>query len=533
MKFKKIYSALAISLLTFAPISNFIQSANIAYATDLIDTDGDGILDKDENSNEIDFWNFSDRDAVLFSNLAYYEDKFLENLLLGEKLTNLKADEQVMLEMAQHELSLHWSIYKTYHESNGFDAVLLQNKDVFVLAIRGTNDASDADDDAWLAIGTNPDQAVTVEKIIKNLSADKSIKNLYITGHSLGGYLTLRAHAYAQQQGYSFVKKSYTFNAPKVKGSWFNTTLNKTAELINSLVKNGAIKNYKTDNDNVVGTTVGFMPNSISVGSTKGKHSLSSFFEESVNEKGYFSIGERKDITGKYLETLVETTTQTTEATTPQTETSVTETTEKTEVSEETQETEIKEEQESTKQTEITTSESSELLETTQNSTSKVVEQPKDETSQSTTQQVVETSAQTTQKRDEDLNESIETEESVSEVEEIRPSSQPKDEVVPVSQSSVKGTANSLGRANYKQVVLPNIDVNAVALESSVLKTASETSTQETTSSSEKMSSQQESTQSVTNQVNNTSSIDGMYLLIGVVCIVLVGSIIIIIKKVK
>ena len=74
---------------------------------------------------------------------------------------------------------------------------------------------------------------------MRELAKDKSITNLYLTGHSLGGYLVQRAMVEAYQLAYSdsrvmsskekldyknfyenILKKGTTFNAPKVRTSY-------------------------------------------------------------------------------------------------------------------------------------------------------------------------------------------------------------------------------------------------------------------------------------------------------------------------
>ena len=44
-----------------------------------------------------------------------------------------------------------------------------------------------------MRFGQNPQQGKEIEEIIKDIGLREDIKNFYITGHSLGGYLTQRA----------------------------------------------------------------------------------------------------------------------------------------------------------------------------------------------------------------------------------------------------------------------------------------------------------------------------------------------------
>lgn len=275
------------------------------------DTDGDGIIDSEEKENEAKSWNFSDRDALMFSWLSYLKDDYIKEILDENNKIKDNTKYKNIINMIHTELSPFWKVKQTYHYSNGFDAVIFETRsknpniesNINVLAIAGTNGISDMDDDLALFAGANPKQATSVENLIDSLSLDPNRKNLYITGHSLGGYLSLRAHSYAVQKGYDFVKKSVTFNAPKVKGNIFNRNLRKVEQVVNQLTKDGKSVHYKVSNDNVI-PLVGFVKEAISIGKTAGKHSLSSFYEEQINNLGYFSIGTRQDITGKQYETI-------------------------------------------------------------------------------------------------------------------------------------------------------------------------------------------------------------------------------------
>lgn len=270
-----------------------------------VDTDGDGILDKDEKTDEINKWNFSARDALMFSTLSYFDDSYIKGILNNDVPFISTGEDSNRLAMIHYELSPFWQVRQTYHYDNGFDAVIFENKNTnpnlksnaTVLAIRGTDETKDLDDDLALFVGANPGQGNSIENLLDSLSLDPRNSNMYITGHSLGGYLTLRAHAYAEQKNYSFVKKSYTFNAPKVKGNIFNKKLQQQAQIVDNITAQGKAVHFKVNNDQII-PFVGFVTEATSVGSTKGKHALSSFYEEQVNKLGYFSVGIRNDITG-------------------------------------------------------------------------------------------------------------------------------------------------------------------------------------------------------------------------------------------
>ena len=219
----------------------------------LEDTDGDGIIDNKEKPDEKLKWNVSERDMIMFMELSYRDDKYIDRVLDHKKplteseLYKKKGESKPRYEymMMNRELGPYWERKKSYHTSSGLDAVLFETKSDFlylpngtaqVLAFRGTSDGKDIIADGILGTGSDPKQAKEAEEIMRELAKDKSITNLYLTGHSLGGYLVQRAMVEAYQLAYSdsrvmstkeqlayknfynnVLKKGTTFNAPKVR----------------------------------------------------------------------------------------------------------------------------------------------------------------------------------------------------------------------------------------------------------------------------------------------------------------------------
>ena len=218
----------------------------------LEDTDGDGIIDSKEKPDEKLKWNVSERDMIMFMELSYRDDNYIDRVLNHKKplteseLYKKNGDSKPRYEymMMNKELGPYWERKKSYHTSSGLDAVLYETKSDFsylpngtaqVLAFRGTSDVKDIKADITLGTGRNPQQGIDAENIMRELAKDKSITNLYLTGHSLGGYLVQRAMVEAYELAYSdsrvmspkeqlayrnfynnVLKKGTTFNAPKV-----------------------------------------------------------------------------------------------------------------------------------------------------------------------------------------------------------------------------------------------------------------------------------------------------------------------------
>ena len=303
----------------------------------LEDTDGDGIIDSDEKPDEKLKWNVSERDMIMFMELAYRDDKYIDRVLDHKRplteaeLYKKKGESKPRYEymMMNRELGPYWERKKSYHTSSGLDAVLFETKSDFlylpngtaqVLAFRGTSDSKDIGADITLGTGGNPKQAKEAEEIMRELAKDKSITNLYLTGHSLGGYLVQRAMVEAYQLAYSdsrvmstkeqlayrnfynnVLKKGTTFNAPKVVTSlvsgrdfWQKGLDSK------KIAKLGKLNHYIVDNDSTIGKSVSNDSDVvINVGRTSRGHSSRSYFEaDMINRRPEFISGKRISLDG-------------------------------------------------------------------------------------------------------------------------------------------------------------------------------------------------------------------------------------------
>lgn len=279
----------------------------------LKDSDGDGFFDGTEQyprnrripKTDPLSWDISSRDMAMMMELAYRDDQYIHAVLDNSKPLSHLYENRLEYAMMHTELSPYWRVKETYHHSNGFDAVLFENKspypfikagNVQVLAIRGTKEANDRDDGIALSLGSSPKQTDSAISLIDRLHKEKSVKNLYITGHSLGGYLTQRAFTYAHQKGYTWAKKSYTFNAPQIKG-FLRPSLTETAELSNRLMRQGKSIHYTVANDPLI-NALGSFEGSISIGRTQRGHSSRSYFEASTSNNIQFVAGKRHRMDG-------------------------------------------------------------------------------------------------------------------------------------------------------------------------------------------------------------------------------------------
>ena len=303
----------------------------------LEDTDGDGIIDSKEKPDEKLKWNVSERDMIMFMELSYRDDNYIDRVLNHKKplteseLYKKNDDSRPRYEymMMNKELGPYWERKKSYHTSSGLDAVLYETKSDFsylpngtaqVLAFRGTSDVKDIVADGVLGLGSNPQQGNDAENIMRELAKDKSITNLYLTGHSLGGYLVQRAMVEAYQLAYSdsriispkeqrdyrnfynnVLKKGTTFNAPKVVTSWVSSREFWQKGLDSKkIAKSGKMTHYIVDNDSTI--RKGISNDSdvvINVGATSGGHSSRSYFEnDMINRRPEFISGKRISLDG-------------------------------------------------------------------------------------------------------------------------------------------------------------------------------------------------------------------------------------------
>ena len=303
----------------------------------LEDTDGDGIIDSKEKPDEKLKWNVSERDMIMFMELSYRDDNYIDRVLDHKKplteseLYKNNGDSRPRYEymMMNKELGPYWERKKSYHTSSGLDAVLYETKSDFsylpngtaqVLAFRGTSDAKDIGTDITLGLGSNPQQGIDAENIMRELAKDKSITNLYLTGHSLGGYLVQRAMVEAYQLAYSdsrvmsskdqrvyrnfynnVLKKGTTFNAPKVRTNYFSSSEFWQKGLDSKkIAKSGKMTHYIVDNDSTISKGVSNDSDVvINVGRTSGGHSSRSYFEaDMINRRSEFMSGKRISLDG-------------------------------------------------------------------------------------------------------------------------------------------------------------------------------------------------------------------------------------------
>ena len=280
----------------------------------LEDSDGDGLRDNEDDHKKQ--WYMTDRDAIFFMNLAYQDETSINKVLDHSKPYPTLFLKEQEFKMMHNELAPFWKLKKSYHTTSGMDAFLFETKSdlaylkdntVQMLAIRGTNpsEMNDLTTDLVLFGGNKPAQADDIRKVVGELAKDSSITNLYMTGHSLGGYLAQIAAVEAYQKYPKFyeqvLKKVTTFNAPKVITSrtvWnANNGFWDVGLESKKLALNGKIKHYVVDNDNVVGPLIHNDADVVtSTGNASLKHGVQGYFESRLNSFDNFNIGKRSTL---------------------------------------------------------------------------------------------------------------------------------------------------------------------------------------------------------------------------------------------
>ena len=321
------------------------------------DSDGDGLIDSDKlketdkvvisNYNPIiadkhkNSWDVSDRDLLIFSGLAYLSPKELEKLLPknGEtgvsqfNFDELKTDNKpkhqfydLNLESTDRSLFSNWifvnqlenafkepeiagdaTVNDNYHSTVSY--FIDRNKKNIIVAFRGSEEYEEADkgnlDIPW---GPNPKERAAkyqISKIIEEIKLNyPHFENIYITGHSLGGYQAINAGDWILEDDNLADIEGKLRRVVNFNGPGFN---NQKEGFYRAIEKGKIFTRYlvdKIDRDNSF-ATIGQMTNDVKVPYKKtinnpdvSVHNLTSFFY--TLDRGYRSSKSRFRDSGNY-----------------------------------------------------------------------------------------------------------------------------------------------------------------------------------------------------------------------------------------
>lgn len=311
------------------------------------DSDGDGLIDSDKvketdkfvisEDNPViadtnnDNWDVSDRDLLIFSGLAYLSPKELEGLLPknGEtglssfNFDSLNGDKKpsyqfydLDIKSTDKRLFSNWIFVKQlqnafkepeiagddqfvsdYHSTVSY--FIDKNKKNIIVAFRGSEEKSDSlfqdfpDNEAvWgnrlILNGRNPQERAAkyqIRKIIEEIRLNyPHFENIYITGHSLGGYQAVNAGDWILEDDKladieAKLRRVVNFNGPGFT--------NRQDSLDRATTKGKMFTRYLVDKIDLIngGATIGQMPNDVKVAFKETinnpnvvVHNLTSFF---------------------------------------------------------------------------------------------------------------------------------------------------------------------------------------------------------------------------------------------------------------
>ena len=328
------------------------------------DSDGDGLIDSDKlketdkvvisNYNPIiadkhnNSWDVSDRDLLIFSGLAYLSPKGLEGLFPknGEtglsyfNFDSLNGDQKpsyqfydLDIKSTDKSLFSNWIFVKQlqnafkepeiagddkfvgdYHSTVSY--FIDKNKKNIIVAFRGSEEVGEAfPGNKLVPNARNPQERAAkyqIRKIIEEIKLNyPHFENIYITGHSLGGYQAVNAGDWILEDDKlsdieGKLRRVLNFNGPG-----FN---NQEAGLSRARAKGNMFTRYLVDEINLLngGATIGQMPNDVKVPYKKtihhidnrlfgidiSVHNLTSFFY--TLEQGYRSSKSRFSDSSNY-----------------------------------------------------------------------------------------------------------------------------------------------------------------------------------------------------------------------------------------
>jgi len=280
-----------------------VRSGNVIYLEMLSDptkkdTDGDGIADNDDKKNKMK-WDVCYRDLALLANAVY--ENYPAGTDLAEKNCKLTVDGYGVAGSTSELVG--WKVIEcVYNPITGFEASAYAKDNNIVIATRGSEAKNIADflqdwvlaDVIGFTMGLNA-QLPAMETFISCVVAryGNYYDNIYVTGHSLGGYLALMASSQLVKHGLgNKIKGVVTFNALGMNTSAGIGTVLDIDDHINLQHIRSAIKNYRTNGDVV--SIIGYTPGDdvcIKQAEVLGgwgllkAHSLVSFVERFSNEQ--------------------------------------------------------------------------------------------------------------------------------------------------------------------------------------------------------------------------------------------------------
>ena len=293
---------------TSAVTENNLTNNNLAPVQD---RDHDGIVDSFDKHP--DQWDVSDRDLRFFTELSYRDENELNLIFGGNQVAIAAFSHNKLLDVANvSEVVNDWQLARQFNNTkDGFSATIFTNKDQAVVAFRGTNDRLDAIADSAIFSGTQPNQVKNFDQVLAALNPFQSI---FLTGHSLGGYLAEYFAATKLMYDPRFIHGA-VFNAPGIRDAWSwisgnlthrmaatNSTILSRTSYINDADLSNPVYEAKMQSFAIHDDAVGglfYYPNTkwAYAVNNRGTHSSSNFFAQRYSSEiaNWFTTGYRMD----------------------------------------------------------------------------------------------------------------------------------------------------------------------------------------------------------------------------------------------
>ncbi len=199
-------------LTDFEEIEFVYEDGNVKYFKmlsnpTLNDTDGDGLNDKEDSRPLI--WDVSDRHLAMSATIVY--DSLPENAVISNYSNIL--DKRFNGVATANELK-EWSVYDTHYSKGGLQVATYKIDDNLIVSYRGSDQLYDdwfVSNILGFVTGFNAQVPMTKDYIELILSESEDL-NVYILGHSLGGYLAYNAGAKALSIDTNSIKGIWHFN---------------------------------------------------------------------------------------------------------------------------------------------------------------------------------------------------------------------------------------------------------------------------------------------------------------------------------
>lgn len=241
------------------------------------DTDGDGWIDSEDENPLV--WDVSDRDLAMCAALCYEDGQLAKNENRFYKIDEIigndlePGENYYFLGFASSvEMAEHWRVVDYINDVSPiyvdhFSATTFKNGNNIIIAYRGTNETLEwLDNVVAYGILNHHAEERQARKYAERIAKQYPHCNIYITGHSLGGYLAQIGTLQLIESGKAnMIKRTAYFNGIGINYNPFVVNLKKLEVLAlynfahDGLKNNGKLISYAIEGDwvHMLGTHYG------------------------------------------------------------------------------------------------------------------------------------------------------------------------------------------------------------------------------------------------------------------------------------